>query len=177
MKKASKPRSAAQIAAQHKAAAASAKARKAKGGGANNASADKKSSASSKSTPMRNHDAPGKVTVSMMGGKYVGTGKTKLEAHLRAKDKINAYTARAYGIKGGDRAYHSEQMRTGRRIEQGKQKNAQGKTGPTALGSRRHSVGGVESTGTRTQRKRAFRARTGKPQPAARPGKIVRRIK
>jgi hypothetical protein len=170
---AKRPRSAAQIAGQKKAALASAKARSAKAGSKGVGSVKK-----SESKLPSGATKTGKVyTVSLVGGKYVGTGRTKVLAHRAAAKKENAYTARAYHIKGGDAAYHSEQMRRGRRIEQGKELNAQGKTGPDALGSRRHSVGGVESTGTRTQRRRAFRARTGKATPAAKPGKVIRKIR
>lgn len=168
---ASKPRSAAQIAGQKKAAMASARARSAKaaskGSGSVKASASKMPSGATK--------PPATHTASLIGGKYVGTGRTKVLAHRSAAKKLNAYTARAYGIKGGDAAYHSQNMREGRKIEKGQLKNVRGETGPNALGSRRRSVGGVESTGTRTQRRRAFRARTGQAQPAPRPGKVVRK--
>lgn len=94
-------------------------------------------------------------------GGFTKTGATPLKAHRAAAKRFNSYTARAYGIKGGDAAYHSQTMREGRMIEQGKMKNAQGKSGPMALGSRRHSVQGIESTGTRMQRARAKRERVG----------------
>jgi len=136
-RKRSGARSSAQVAAQKKAAAASAAARRRTAG----------------------TKAKGAHTAEYLG--YKGTGTTKVGAARAARKRFNSYTARAYGIKGGDAAYHSQVMREGRRIEQGKAKNAQGLSGPKALGSRRRSVQGIESTGTRMQRARAKRERVG----------------
>lgn len=132
-------RSAKQVAAQKKAAKASAAARKSAAG----------------------QKAKANTAFTRTSAGFTGTGRTPVLAKRAANKKLNSYTAKAYGIKGGDAAYHSDNMRKGRQIEQGKLKNAQGLSGPTALGSRRRSVQGIESTGTRTQRVRAKLARVG----------------
>lgn len=122
-------RSAAQVAAQKKAAAASAAARKK--GAASKAAANKK------------------FTRSSMDGKYTGQGRTPVLARRAVNKKENAYTAQAYGIKGGDAAYHSQQMREGRQVEKAK--------GKGAFGAR----GNSSATMTRAQRMAEKKSRIG----------------